>query len=228
MSDNAKTQNNHSIQAVIFDLDGVLMDSEWIGFQSWQELVETHGGSLEERYISEMVGMSAEETAVYVMDKTGLVFDVDQSAAWVWQRMIERLKLEITPLPGAVALIHWLAARGVAMAVASNSYTGYIENALAGLKLSSFLPVRVGIDQVAQGKPAPDVYLAAAQRLGVDPACCVAIEDSPVGMQAASAAGMRVIAVPDARMERENHGFRDAWMVRPSLVEVFDHLQQIL
>lgn len=222
-ADTQSSNSNPTIQAVIFDLDGVLMDSEWLAFQVWRELAARHGGRLAETDYPGMIGISAEETAAYVMAKTAVSFDVTQSCAWVWERIIERMKTEIEPLPGSSELVSSLTSWGYPLAIASNSLSGYIDTALAGLRLEAYFPIRVGIDQVSQGKPAPDVYLTAAERLGVRPENCLAIEDSRVGVQAAAFAGMRVIAVPGPH-DHEN-GFHHAWRVMPTLMDVKKQLE---
>lgn len=199
------------------------MNSEWLAFKVWRDLAAQHGGVLAEADYPGMVGISAEETATYVMAKVGVSFDVSQSCAWVWEQIIERLKSEIEPLPGSTELVSSLASRGYPLAIASNSLSRYIDTALAGLRLEAYFPIRVSIDQVAQGKPAPDVYLSAAERLGIRPENCLAIEDSRVGVQSAAAAGMRVIAVPGPHDHK--NGFHHAWRVFPNLTDVKKHLE---
>jgi HAD superfamily hydrolase (TIGR01509 family) len=220
----SKTTQKDIIAAAIFDLDGLLLDSEWIAFQCWREIAEEHGGRLDDSAFSGTVGLSQEATAAYVMRHAGVTFDVADSSRQVWQRVMERLKTETNALPGAVELVRTLAGRKIPLAIASNALTVYIENALDGLGLKQYFPVTVSIDQVAQGKPAPDVYCTAAQRLGVDPARCLAFEDSRVGVQAAAAAGMRVIAVPDQRSSHSGDGYQAAWRVYPSLEEALEDL----
>jgi HAD superfamily hydrolase (TIGR01509 family) len=215
-----------AIQAVIFDLDGVLLDSEWMAFQAWVELAGRHGGKLEESAFSEMVGTTAEQTAEIVMRRTGITYNIPESVTWAWRRVNEQIRAAVDPLPGAIELVHTLAAQGYPLAIASNSPTSYINDALIGLKLSAYFPLRVGIDQVTEGKPAPDVYLRAAAQLGLDPGCCLVVEDSLVGVQAACAAGMRVLAVPSQR-DRDNH-YDLAWRIYPSLGRIQEDLAEIL
>lgn len=214
------------IVAVIFDLDGVLVNSEWLAFQVWGEWIARHGGTLPKSAFPHMVGITAEETSKYVMQYAGAPYAVDDSLNWIWRRVSERLTTESEPLPGAVELVDTLSARTCALAVASNSITSYVDHALMGLGLLDYFPVRVGIDQVAQGKPAPDVYLRAAGRLGVEPSRCLAVEDSHVGVEAAAAAGMRVIAVPGSH--EPHNEFRGAWAVYESLVKVGSDLETVL
>ena len=217
---------NGKIQAVIFDLDGVLMDSEWLAFLAWREVAEAHGARLEDAAFPGIIGRSDISSAEYVMEQTGLSLDIEKYVDWTWKRLLEMLAERIEPLPGAQRLVTSLAGRGLPLAIASNAYTGYIDNALQGLNLGAHFPVRVGADQVTNPKPAPDVYLLAAERLGIDPAHCAAIEDSRVGMQAAASAGMRVVAVPDKRSR--SHPFPNAWRVYESLVDVEDELDSVL
>ena len=212
----------HNIAAVIFDLDGVLLDTEWLAFQAWRHWVEARGGQLDEAAYPGLTGLTVEETAIYVRNRTGMVFDMEESCAWTWQWVLDRVQQGCEPLPGARELVSDLSARGYPLAIASNSTTGHVSNMLSGLGLLEFCPTRVGIDQVARGKPAPDVYLAAARLLETAPHRCLAIEDSRVGVQAAAAAGLRVIAVP-GRLD-DPRGFTGAWRVYSSLVQVLAEL----
>lgn len=215
-----------TVQAVIFDLDGVLMDSEWLSFEIWQGVARQYGGTLADAVFPKVIGTTIEETAAIVMRSTGITFDISSQCAWVWQEVIEKLKSAIKPLPGVCELVDDLARRGIPLAIASNSPILYIENALTGLNLRHYFPVRVGIDHVLQGKPAPDVYLRAASQIGVFPERCLAIEDSRVGVQAAYNAEMRVLAVPDER--DQNNGFSGAWRMYKNLNHVLEDLDRIL
>jgi HAD superfamily hydrolase (TIGR01509 family) len=221
-----KNIGNTTIQAVIFDLDGVLLDSEWMAFKAWRELAGRYGGQLEDAAFSEMVGTTAEQTAEIVMRRTGISVNISESVTWAWRRVNQQIMLTADPLPGAIELIQELASLNLPLAIASNSPTSYINDALTGLKLSVYFPVRVGIDQVAEGKPAPDVYLRAAEQMGISSERCLVVEDSRVGVQAAAAANMRVLAVPGER--DHTNGFHQAWRVYPSLVKVREELPQIL
>jgi HAD superfamily hydrolase (TIGR01509 family) len=225
MDNQAKLQQL-AIQAVIFDLDGVFIDSERIAFKAWRQLASQSGGELKEADFPGMIGLTAEETARYVMEYSGATFDIAESSAWAWQWVLDRLHEGFQPLPGSVNLLRALQARGVPLAIASNAIASYIDDALAGLGLLEYFPVRVSADDVPQGKPAPDVYLTAASRLEKDPRRCLAIEDSRVGLQAACAAGLRVIVVPGSH-DHQN-GFHGAWRIYPSLEEVSDELDSIL
>jgi HAD superfamily hydrolase (TIGR01509 family) len=219
--------DNSAIQAVIFDLDGVLLDSEWSAFEAWKDVARFYGGALEDSVFPLVMGTAQEVTAEIVMEQTGVSFPMQEACDMAWKRAIERLKAGVSPMPGSEALVRTLDARRCPIAIASNSLSHYIDTAVEGLKMGAFFRVRVGVDQVAQGKPAPDVYLTAAERLGIAPKRCLAIEDSRVGVRAAAAAGMRVIAVPDRLDENPTSGYADAWRMYPSLVDVHQALDEI-
>jgi HAD superfamily hydrolase (TIGR01509 family) len=217
---------NENIQAAVFDLDGVLMDSEWIAFLVWKEWVAKFGVDLYDQTYPDIIGLSDEETAYYCMNYAGITFDVAESCRWAWERAVERQRTELVPMPGAVSLVQTLHQHGFPLAIASNSPAGYIVNGLTSLGLLEYFPVRVGVDQVENAKPAPDVYLKAAEALNVHPSRCLAIEDSKVGVQAAAAAGMRVIAVPSPHDSQDAFGC--AWRIYKSLLQVQEHLAEVL
>jgi HAD superfamily hydrolase (TIGR01509 family) len=226
MMDTKTQSQQREIRGVIFDLDGVLMDSERLAFQAWRHWASQYGGELKESDFPGMIGLTAEETAVYVMERTGVSFDIAESSAWAWQWVLNRIKEGFQPLPGAADLLCELSTRGYHLAIASNAIAGYVDDALKGIGLIDYFPVRVSVDDVEQGKPAPDVYLAAAARLGLTPHSCLAIEDSRVGLKSASTAGMRVIIVPG--QHDHSDGFHSAWRVYPSLEWVNAELDSIL
>lgn len=218
--------NGRKIQAAIFDLDGVLMDTEWIAFRVWQEIASEHGGTLREEHFTPMIGLTAEETVEFVMQVSGAQLEPTAATAEMWERMIERINAGIEPMPGSVDLVRGLHQRGIPLAIASNALTHYILNALNGLGLRDYFREIVGVDQVPNGKPAPDVYLRAAERLGADPQACLAVEDSRVGSQAALTAGMRVLAVPS---EHDNRDFFQAcYGIYDSLEQVHGQLDRLL
>lgn len=214
------------VQAVIFDLDGVLINSEWLSFKAWQDLARQYGGSLPDAAFSKMAGISAEATTDFVMQHAGIKLDPGIDEGWIWREMTRLLRTQAKPMPGAEALVSELGRRGYPLAIASNSISPYIVDALSVLGMLDSFPIRVSIDQVAQGKPAPDVYLRAAELTGVEPGRCLAVEDSRTGVQSAAAAGMQVIAVPGEYDTWD--GFETAWKIYPSLVKLKDNLDELL
>jgi HAD superfamily hydrolase (TIGR01509 family) len=183
-------------QAVIFDLDGVLLDSE----QRWNEakhaLVRDAGGRWLAAAPTAMMGMSSPEWSAYLRDDLGVAMEPEAISRDVVRRMEEGYARELPLLPGADAAVRALAARWP-LGLASSSNREIIDRVLELAGFRDAFAVTVSSEEVARGKPAPDVYLEAARRLGADPAQSVAIEDSSNGLRSAAAAGMAVIAVPN-------------------------------
>jgi HAD superfamily hydrolase (TIGR01509 family) len=182
--------------AVIFDLDGVLMDSERRWNTAKEALVRETGGRWRDEAPSVMMGMSSAEWAAYLRDTLGVPMDVDAISRDVVLRMEEGYRRELPLLPGAADAVRSLADRWP-LGLASSSNREIIDLVLELTGFGDAFRVTVSSEEVARGKPAPDVYLEAARRLGVEPGRCVAIEDSGNGLRAADAAGMTVIAVPN-------------------------------
>jgi HAD superfamily hydrolase (TIGR01509 family) len=182
--------------AVIFDLDGVLMDSEqrWNGAK--EALVREAGGRWRDEAATTMMGMSSPEWSAYLRDVLGVPMDAEAISRDVVRRMEDGYRRELPLLPGAADAVRALAERWP-LGLASSSNREIIDLVLELSGFGDAFRVTISSEEVAHGKPAPDVYLAAARGLGVDPARCVAIEDSSNGMRAAAAAGMTVIAVPN-------------------------------
>jgi HAD superfamily hydrolase (TIGR01509 family) len=144
-----------------------------------------------------MMGMSSLEWSRYLHEKVGLREPPEVINDEVVRRMLARYATDLPVVPGAVDAVRRLAAEGLRLALASSSNRELIDAVLLRLRLSALFEATVSSEEVARGKPAPDVYLEAARRLGLDPTRCVAIEDSASGIRAAHAAGMRVIAYPN-------------------------------
>ncbi|MFL6128360.1 MAG: HAD family hydrolase [Mycobacteriales bacterium] len=182
--------------AIVFDLDGVLVDSEQLWDEVRQAVVAGRGGRWRDEATRAMQGMSTPEWSAYLVGSLGAAGTPDELAAAVIAAMAERYRQAVPLLPGAVDAVTALAARWP-LAVASSSPPDLIRAVLAAAGVADRFRAVVSSEEVPRGKPAPDVYLAAAGKLGVDPCGCVAIEDSANGLRAAAAAGMTVIAVPN-------------------------------
>jgi HAD superfamily hydrolase (TIGR01509 family) len=183
-------------EAVIFDLDGVLIDSEPSWNAAKEALVRETGGRWREDAPRVMMGMSSPEWAAYLRDQLGVPMDVDAISSDVVRRMTEAYRRKLPLLPGAEKAVRALAARWP-LGLASSSNREVIDLVLELSGLGGCFRVALSSEEVARGKPAPDVYLAVAGALGVDPTRCVAAEDSSNGLRAAAAARMAVIAVPN-------------------------------
>jgi HAD superfamily hydrolase (TIGR01509 family) len=185
------------IAAVVFDMDGVLVDTEPIWDSVRRELVAAEGGEWSERASTEMLGMSGPEWSGYVRQELG----VPLAAREIWRRVVQgvlaRLREEVPLIEGASEAVQRLAARW-RLGLASSADPPVIAAVLEAGGMAELFRATVSSGEVGHGKPAPDVYLAAAERLGVEPAAAVAIEDSSNGMRAAHAAGLGLIAIPNA------------------------------
>lgn len=184
------------IDAVVFDLDGVIVDSEQVWDDVREQLAKERGGRWHEGAQAAMMGMSSPEWSAYMHDEIGLRESPEEINAEVLRRMLERYREQLPLIPGAVEAVHRLAA-DFALAVASSSNGPLIAAVLETAGIAGRFDAVVSSEEVAAGKPAPDVYLEAMRRLGVEPGGTAAIEDSANGIRAAHAAGMRVIAVPN-------------------------------
>jgi HAD superfamily hydrolase (TIGR01509 family) len=187
-----------TVDAVIFDLDGVLVDSEHVWDEVREELARERGGRWHDRAQADMMGMSSTEWSRYMHDVIGLPEPPEEIDAEVVRRMRARYAEELPLVDGAVEAVRRVAA-GFRLGVASSSNRPLIDAVLAQAGISALFAATVSSEEVPRGKPAPDVYLEAARRLGVVPERCAAIEDSANGLRSAKAAGMRVVAIPNRR-----------------------------
>lgn len=183
--------------SVIFDLDGTLVDSEPNYYEAGRQTLAEHGvpdftWTDHERY----VGISTQETVTRWKSLYGLPSSVPELLADKNRRYLDLARTATRAYPEMRKFVELLAGEDVPMAVASGSSPEAIDAILAGTGLDAYLRTTVSADEVPHGKPAPDVFLEAARRLGADPADCVVLEDAAPGAAAAHAAGMRCIAIP--------------------------------
>jgi HAD superfamily hydrolase (TIGR01509 family) len=181
--------------AIVFDLDGVLVDSEQVWDDVRRRVVADRGGRWTDEATTTMQGMSTPEWARY-LTTLGASGSPEELARAVTAAMADRYRAHVPLLPGAVEAVTALSRRWP-LGVASSSPPGLIGVVLAAAGIAGRFRVTVSSEDVARGKPAPDVYLAAAERLHAEPATCVAVEDSANGLRSAAAAGMTVVAVPN-------------------------------
>lgn len=185
------------IRAVLFDLDGLLADSEALSLAAWRELLRRHGYVLEQRMVNQMFGMRVPEAAVLLRGVLGIAASADELAAERDALFLAALPGALQPMPGARAIVAAVRRRGLRTALATSGHRRYVEIALRELGLSAAFDALATGESVAHGKPAPDIFLRAAQLLGIAPAECVVLEDAPNGVAAARAAGALVVAVPN-------------------------------
>jgi HAD superfamily hydrolase (TIGR01509 family) len=207
------------IDAVVFDLDGLLLDTEQLWDEVREQLARERGGRWHAGAQADMMGMSSPEWSRYMHETIELREPPDEIADEVVRRMQERYRERLPLLPGARDAVERLAARWP-LGLASSSNRPLIDLALEVGELARFFRVTLSSEEVARGKPAPDVYLEVARRLAVDPGSAAAIEDSHNGIRSAHAAGMRVVAIPNAHFPPDEESLSLADVVVPSLAEL--------
>jgi HAD superfamily hydrolase (TIGR01509 family) len=183
-------------QAIVFDNDGLLLDTEEAWTRAESELFRRHGSTFTFEHKRDLIGSShtiAAGKLELMLDQPGQGLEL---MAELHALVMAEAEHDVEPRPGAVALVESLLAAGIPIAVASNSPREFLDRVLRSAGMAERFAVTVAGDEVPNPKPAPDIYLEACRRLGADPAASVGLEDSPTGAQAAKAAGLTVIGVP--------------------------------
>jgi HAD superfamily hydrolase (TIGR01509 family) len=207
------------IDAVVFDLDGVIIDSEQLWDEVREGLARERGGRWSEQAQADMMGMSSTEWSRYLHEVVGLPEPPEEINREVVRRMLGRYSEQLPLIDGAVDAVKRLTARWP-LGVASSSNRELIDRVLEVSGLAPYFKATVSSEEVERGKPAPDVYLEAARRLGVEPSRSVAIEDSANGILSADAAGMRVVAIPNRAFPPPADVFARASVVLESIKEL--------
>lgn len=217
-----------STAAVIFDLDGVLIDSEGIWNDARKQVALEHGGRWSRDAQRAMMGMSSIEWSRYMHDQLGVALSPDRISETVVSRLEQLYREHLPLLPHAretvIALSqHW------PLGLASSANREIIELVLELAELVPCFAATVSSEEVARGKPAPDVYLEAARRIGAEAASCVAVEDSANGIRSAAAAGMAVVAAPNREFPPEAGALGLATDTIESLAELTpDRIERLL
>jgi HAD superfamily hydrolase (TIGR01509 family) len=200
------------LRAVLFDMDGTLLDSEKIWDVALDDLAESLGGQLSTTGRTRMVGTPLGRSIAILHDDLGIDADAEASGAYLLSRAAELFARPLPWRPGARDLLDAVAAAGLPAGLVTSTHRGLTKLALHTLGADRFAAVVCG-DEVAATKPAPDPYLVAAAQIRVTPELCVAIEDSPVGLRSARAAGCAVLVVPNDVAIEPEPGIE----IRPSL-----------
>jgi HAD superfamily hydrolase (TIGR01509 family) len=208
-----------NVDAVVFDLDGLLLDTEELWDQAREQLAEERAGRWHPGAQRDMMGMSSREWSRYMHDVIGLRESPEEINELVVARMAALYEKRLPLVDGAVEAVERLAARWP-LGLASSSNRPLIDLALELAGLAPLFRVTVSSEEVAAGKPAPDVYLEASRRLGVEPECAAAVEDSHNGIRSARRAGMVVVAIPNRRFPPGEEALREADAVVESLEEL--------
>lgn len=191
-----ETERTALPRAVLWDMDGTLVDTEPCWIETEFALAERHGGTWSHEHALALVGNDLLASGRYIREHMGIDRTPEQIVEELLDGVVQRVRRQVPWRPGAVELLTRLTGAGVPCALVTMSYQRFVDPILAALPEGVFTVVVTG-DSVANGKPHPEPYLAAAARLGVDPADCLAIEDSDTGTRSAVAAGCEVLVVPN-------------------------------
>jgi HAD superfamily hydrolase (TIGR01509 family) len=228
MSDNRTPAVVTTIDAVVLDMDGLMLDTEFIYKRAWQCAAADLGFDLEDGFYLTLVGRNNTDGEAALRQRFGEQFPVAMFRER-WARLWHAHVVEqgIPTKPGLHEFLALLDGHGIPFAIATSSDRAYATFSLRAARLESRSNCLVTGDQVERGKPAPDIYLEAARRLGVDPSCCLAFEDSEAGTVAAASAGMYAILIPDLKVPSEQ-ACCAAWSVLASLHDAVDLVSGLL
>jgi pseudouridine 5'-phosphatase len=212
--------------AVLFDMDGLMVDTEPLARRSWERVAAAYGATMSDDLFQRMLGRRTVESARMVLDEIQLPLTLEELVERKTNEYLASLDGGVPAMPGLFALLDQLDARHIPWAVATSSPRSVAEIVLGKLGITERYHALAGGDEVAHGKPAPDIFLLAAERLGVSPEACLALEDTATGCVAAATAGARVIAVPTDLTRDED--FTCAHRRFRSLAEVAESLDELL
>ena len=215
-----------TIKAFIFDLDGVIVLSEPLGLRAWRKWLAPYGKTLSDAAYDNLIGLEARAAAEWVIQHTGVPASVEQALRVRPGLLASVVDGSLQPRQGIFKLLEVLQARRLLLGVASNSFGEYVRRVLAVMGKQDAFACVCTHEDVQRGKPAPDLYLAAARCLGLPPGECVAVEDSPTGLEAAVAAGIHAVAVPNERLQAQDFSGAEASFV--SLEELTANLDILL
>lgn len=214
------------ISAVIFDMDGLMVDSEPLQKEAWQVTLRRYGYEIDEALFAQMLGLRISEDAVLLRDRFSLPVTAEALLHQRMETFFAGLPGRVKAMPGLHELLAELRARGLRRGLATSGVRRYVEAVMRELDLDGTFGAMVVAQDVTRGKPAPDVYWLAAQRLNLLPAQCLVLEDAPNGVAAAKAAGMKCVAVPNEFTRSLDLSAADA--ILPSLLAVRDRLDTLI
>jgi len=214
------------IQGIILDLDGLMVDSEPLSYKAWQVLLGEYGYPFTEDQYRNLIGIEGNASVIYLRRTMELPLS-DQEILdrhyKIWKGIMHQ---GARPMEGLKELIEEMKKRKLKMGVASNSRSRHVHSTLEIIGLDGEIRCVSTVDMVKHGKPAPDVYLRTANGLGISPEFCLALEDSPTGLQSALNAGIRCAVVPNKALIDAN--FEGAFAIFPTLRELAANLDWLL
>jgi HAD superfamily hydrolase (TIGR01509 family) len=214
------------IEAILFDLDGLMVDSEPHSIASWQAVLASRGANFDQTMIERTFGLRVDETSQLLKDTYQLADTITVLAREKIEYQIAHLDGKVKPMPGLIELLDEIDRLRLKKAVASSSRRPYVDAVLRSIGVLDRFSVVIGGNEVSRGKPAPDVFLAAARAFNVDPQNCLVLEDAPAGVQAAKSANMTCIAVPNDQTRSLDLSLAD--QIQPSLKAIADQLPLLI
>jgi HAD superfamily hydrolase (TIGR01509 family) len=185
-------------EGILFDMDGLLLDTERLSHTAWRYAEQTTGQALPENFLDKVIGLAMNRLMPLLSDTLGSRRAADQFFNVAFQRYQEVLHNNPVPCkPGALEVLQWLDEKKIPRCLASSSQRFLVEHKLSSSGLGPWIPLRVCGDEVTDSKPHPDIYRKAAAKIGLAPERCLALEDSPNGILSAFAAGCQVVHIPD-------------------------------
>lgn len=197
MSDGRERGSAAPIRALIFDMDGLLVDSEPLAALALERFLQQHGRTLRPGTMEATLGRRLPDAIAVLAESYRLPGPLPELIATYDRLRLAALRGNLRPMPGAAGLIAFARRAGLKLGLATSSLRSHADLSLAETALAGLFDAEATGDEVARGKPAPDIFLLCAERLGVPPADCVVLEDAPAGLAAAAAGGMRRIWVPN-------------------------------
>jgi HAD superfamily hydrolase (TIGR01509 family) len=199
MTDGKERNGREAIRALIFDMDGLLVDSEPIAEIALGQFLRLHGRELQTGTMERTLGRRLPDAMVVIAEAYGLTLPIAELTQSYDELRLAALRGNLQPMPGAAALLTFARAAGLKLALATSSLRTHADLSLAETRLAGLFDAETTGEEVEHGKPAPDIFLLAAARLGESPGACVVLEDAPAGLAAASAAGMRSLWIPNVK-----------------------------
>ncbi|MCD4671790.1 MAG: HAD family phosphatase [Anaerolineaceae bacterium] len=214
------------IKGIIFDLDGVMLDSEAISMQVWRDILSEYNVTLSNEDYGVIIGMSSIPAAEFITKQTGAPVDAKEMMRTHWDEVILAVQKSGVAEAGLFDLLDKFSALSLPLAVASNSPSHYVHSVLDALEVHDRFETVICANEISHSKPHPEIYLKAAEGINIAPHQCLAIEDSPIGLKAALAAGMRCAVIPNRHINNPN--YEGAYSQYPTLSHLSDNLPTLL
>jgi len=216
-----------SFDAIIFDMDGLLVDTESVWEEAESAMLAGYNVVMEPEVRAQLIGLRNDVFITKLKDLYNISDSLESLQSNVVDRMLALIPVKAKPMPGAVEIIQFAVDKGIPVAIASSSPNAIIEAVVRSQGWEKVIPVRCSAEHLLAGKPEPHVYLEAAKALGITPMNCLALEDSPIGARAAVAAGMTCYAVPDLSHTRVEAFAGVTEHVFDTLHDVLERLTQV-